>query len=299
MATTKKIKDAMVTVRMEGYEPISKNQIRCTCCGKWKSVDQSNFYKSYSPIHKGNTAIKKKLDKKTGNMISETVSYAPFCSSCIEKYLRDADVEDILLVLRWLDKPYLKDIWESTWDKHAHKSKPITVFGYYMKNIALNHKDRLFKDSDNPDNEDSTVDIKDDKRTYNKQWMGNYTKSEISYLNDYLKQLKEDFNIITKNHIDYAKKIAKASLVMDKEYEKIIEGSGNVADYDKYKKIFDDLSKSAQFAESGRGKSAISNGIAEIVETVENKQWIYKKDSYDEDDIDLLLKQFGNIDKSL
>ena len=300
MATNKKIKDAIALLKMEGYHPLEDNQVRCQICGKYKSTYQLNFYQSTSPLHKGNTAKHKYMPKNSKESVVEERAWAPVCKKCVEVHIGDASIDRVLTVLQMLDKPFIKDTWDDTWDRHAHKAKPITILGHYMKNIALNHKDKFFKDSDDPTTGNSkTDDTRDEERKYNKQWMGSYTKSEITYLNDYLKTLKEDFNIITKNHTDYAKKIAKASLVMDKEYEKIIEGAGNVADYDKYKKIFDDLSKSAQFAESGRGKSAVSNGIAEIVETVENHQWVYKKDDYEKDDIDLLLNQFGNINKSL
>lgn len=147
--------------------------------------------------------------------------------------------------------------------------------------------------------QEKTEEVYNNVKKYSEVWMGNYTISDLKYLDNYFKKLCEDFNIITQNHIDYARKIAKASLVMDKEYSKVLDGGGSDGAYEKYKRIFDDLSKSAQFAESGRGKSLIGNGLTEIVDSVESGQWIFSKEEFEKDDIDMLLEQFGNMSKSL
>ena len=49
--------------------------------------------------------------------------------------------------------------------------------------------------------------------------MGKYTQKDIDYLNKYYAGLERDYKIITENHRDYARKIAKASLQMDKAFD--------------------------------------------------------------------------------
>jgi len=131
--------------------------------------------------------------------------------------------------------------------------------------------------------------------------MGTYSYADSDYLNDYLSKLQSDFNIITTNHMDYARKIAKASLATDKAYEAMIQGvSGADKRYKDLQSIFDTLSKSAQFSENTRGANdAGISGISQVVDKIESKQWIYDTEEFPEDELDHLLKQFANIRKSL
>jgi len=289
-----KISECKNFLIVEGFEIIAPNTMQCVRCGTFKKQNKikpegaDSFYRSYSGLY-----------ASTGIM--------PICKKCIEEMYMQYCIEtkDNKKLAMYKLCQELNLWWsESVWEV-AVESKMLTYKVYVQKlNSLPQYQGLTYKDSDEYQGEiDETIFIVEDKkmekRKYNEVWMGTYSKSEVKYLEDYLENLKSDFNIVTTNHIDYAKKIAKASLIMDKEYEKIINGEGSDTSYEKYKRIYDDLCKSAQFAESGRGKSVVGNGISEIVELVENKQWIFKSDNYEKDDIDLLLEQFSNIDKSL
>ena len=71
---------------------------------------------------------------------------------------------------------------------------------------------------------------------------------------------------MTENHRDYARKIAKASLQMDKTFDDMMNGvDGADKRYENATKAFDTLSKSAKFSESTRsvndvGASSFSKG---------------------------------------
>ncbi len=298
-----KLKKAEKDLLLYDYTVLAPNKIKCCNCGTAYSVDQGNYPMSNSPVHEGCSALYTPAkDGKGGQKPSRMQNFAPYCKKCREAMLgSDNDIERLMDVLMLIDKPYIQDAWNSVIEKHYGKTKMISVLGHYLSNINLNHDGMRFKDSD--EYMDDTVEKSANKvvqtKKYNSTWMGSYTKEELKYLENYYSKLQEDFNVLTQNHIDYARKIAKASLLMDREFEDILDGKGSDSSYEKYKRIFDDLSKSAQFAESGRGKSIIGNGLTEIVEAVENKNWIYKRDNYKKDDIDVLLDQFGNISKSL
>lgn len=297
MARTSKLEQlssAKNLLLAEGYEVLAPNTMKCTKCGKEKKQNKNkpdssdSFYRTFSGIYKD-------------------AGILPICKTCIDQMYLDYCIQtkDNKKLAMYRLCQELNIYWsESHWDVSV-ESKSATNKVYIGKLNSLPQYNGLtMKDSDEYVGEiDEIVPIVEDKRMekrkYNDEWMGTYSKSEIKYLDEYLDKLKSDFNIVTTNHIDYAKKIAKASLIMDKEYEKIINGEGSDSSYEKYKRIYDDLCKSAQFAESGRGKTAVGNGISEIVELVENKQWIFRRDDYEKDDIDLLLAQFSNINKSL
>ncbi|MGE7840749.1 hypothetical protein ACQKNX_08150 [Lysinibacillus sp. NPDC093712] len=275
------------------------DKITCNCCGKEKKPE--DFYSSPS-----------KFMKYTGKV--------GVCKVCIWNYVEPTEtdnynIEVVKDALRMIDKPYIQDLWESAISEAEARNTKSNYFKLYMKNIAMPQNISLsWKDSDfastNNDNavstEPSGADIendfndKDDK-TYNKKWMGEYSPSEIDYLEGYINGLHKDFKIVTENHKDYAKKIAKASLHMDNCFRDVLEGvSGADKRYKDAKDVFDTLSKSAQFSESQRGQNEVGLGcFGRVFELVETKTFIPEHIPTEQDDIDKMLNDFGHILKSL
>jgi len=94
-------------------------------------------------------------------------------------------------------------------------------------------------------------------------------------------------------------KIAQASLHMNKCYQDMING-GSDGKYKIARENFDVLSKSAQFAESGRGQNDVSLGcFGKIFELVESKTYIPEHIPLNPDEIDKLIDNFKYIYKSL
>lgn len=83
---------------------------------------------------------------------------------------------------------------------------------------------------------------------YSKVWNGYYTQREIDYLDEYYARLEEGFVLDNQNLQDYARKAAKASLDADIKYNRMRQGKASVAEWEKAQAIFDNLSKSANFA---------------------------------------------------
>ena len=86
------------------------------------------------------------------------------------------------------------------------------------------------------------------KRAYNRKWSGFFTKDEISILEETYAQYEEDFVLDNVSMRDYARKVAKASLNADIAEDKFRRGQLSASEYKEAQRIFDDLSKSSNFA---------------------------------------------------
>lgn len=262
--------------------------IKCQCVNhKGKNpISSTNFYSSNSPM-----AVNGK---------------APFCKKCIKEMINYDDISTIYSVLQALDVPFLFDYY----DKCILSEKD--TFGDYLRmaNSLTQFKELTWKDSmfdssvskNKIDNKDiKKGEEKKDEIKYNEEWRGSYTKSDLKYLEDYYKDLDTDFKIVTRNHKDYARKIAKASLAMDRAYDDMINGvQGSDTRYKNLKDTFDQLSKSAQFAEDKRGANEVGLGAFGVVfDKVEKHNWIPSHVPLEKDDFDKILDSFSTIEKSL
>lgn len=138
-----------------------------------------------------------------------------------------------------------------------------------------------------------------EEKIYDPFWVGSYTELELETLNNYYQDLQTDYKIVTVNHKDYAKKIAKASLAMDRAFEDMLK-TGNDSLYKSARDTFDKLSQSAKFAENQRGLNDVSLGSYGVMaDRVENNTWIPEYEPEDKDMYDKLLAQFANISRSL
>lgn len=136
---------------------------------------------------------------------------------------------------------------------------------------------------------------------YDDKWMGNYTQKDINYLNNYYEGLERDYRIITENHRDYARKIAKASLQMDKAFDEMINGiEGADARYKNAREAFDTLSKSAKFSESTRSVNDVGiSSFSKVAAMVEAHNWIPEHKPLKKDTIDEMIDYLSTITKSL
>lgn len=246
-----------------------------------------NFYNSNSPMAK---------DGKS-----------PFCKKCIKEMINLDDINTIYTVLTVMDLPFIYEYWDRC------EGDDSDTFGSYIRQAnslnqfkGLRWKDSIFDSSVNISNDiEKNKDVKKDKvkeeSFYDEDWRGSYIESDLSYLNNYYNDLRTDFKIVTRNHQDYARKIAKASLAMDRAYDDMINGiQGSDTRYKNLKDTFDQLSKSAQFAEDKRGANEVGLGCFGVTfDKVEKRKWIPKHDPIDKDDYDKMLDAFSTINKSL
>lgn len=236
---------------------------------------------------------------------NESVKYHPYCKDCVNKMIDIKNLQTIYDVLKVLDTPFIMDIWNdvcnSGTSNYLGDYLKILNFTQRKKYSGLGFGDSIFESSNKEKMNEDLQKAIDDIPVWNDDWQGYYTKSDLSYLNKYYDGLSNDFKIVTTNHKDYAKKIAQASLSQYKAFQKLQKGEeGADVAYEKATKIFDMLSKSAQFAESQRGANDVSLGcFGRVFDAVEKNNWVPEYIPTDEDMYDKLLKQFSNINRSL
>lgn len=130
---------------------------------------------------------------------------------------------------------------------------------------------------------------------YDRVWNGMYTQREIDYLNGYYGQLEEDFVLDNENIRDYARKVSKASLDADLTYNKMRHGQVSVSAWKEAQAIFDNLSKSANFAACRRkpGENAGLGSLGLIIQKIEGTGVLQNtKVTFPKDDVDRIIEDF-------
>lgn len=279
------------TTKKDTSQKIVCQNKNCAKMGRFQSIN--NFYKSRNP----------------------EFPHHPYCKECVNESIDINNLQTIYDILRGLDTPFIMDLWNK-----VVKENEIDYFGKYLKEINFNQKSKYKEyrwansifELTNDVIEDENVDVADEVQrqideipTWSEEWYGEYTKSDLKYLNDYYDSLKKDFKIVTRNHQDYARKIAQASLDANKAYDIMKRNPGDKDSANAYKTAlssFDMLSKSAQFSESTRSANDVSLGsFGVLFDKVEKHEWIsdYVPSENEEDIYDKMIKQFANIEKSL
>jgi hypothetical protein len=284
----------------------------CTSCG-------NNFNVS-NPTKSINKLREYFFWTSNGVAYKENEGRLTICKDCVEKLYNDVNAElkstadtfyYMCSIFDWYYNQKIFDIVEEKAVEDNIEGFPIGM--YFSKlnagkknadGINGNNRDKTFLDTIREGakrpSEMSTPSGKQRKR-YSEKWMGDYTDHDIKYLDNYYDGLCRDYKIVTENHRDYAKKIAKASLHMDNCSDNMMHGVKD-ADilYTKACDTFDRLSKSAKFAEQTRSSNEIGlSNFGKIFEQVEKGKYIYKHTPIESDDVDKLLDYFQTIDKSL
>ena len=266
--------------KVEGQKIICQNK-DCDKMGRHLTLD--DFYKSRNA----------------------TVSHHPYCKDCVNKMVDVNNLQSVYDVLKVLDTPFIMDVWNDVCNSESNNYLGdylrILNFTQRRKYEGLGYTDSIFELSKDAKISEEVQTAIDEAPKWDDDWQGVYTKSDLKYLNDYYMGLQNDFKIVTTNHRDYARKIAQASLSQMKAYQRMLknEEGADVA-YEKATKLFDMLSKSAQFAESQRGANDVALGcFGRVFDAVEKHNWVPEHIPTDEDMYDKLLKQFSNIERSL
>jgi len=266
--------------KVEGQKVICQNK-DCDKMGRHLTLD--DFYKSRNA----------------------TVSHHPYCKDCVNKMVDVNNLQSVYDVLKVLDTPFIMDVWNDVCNSESNNYLGdylrILNFTQRRKYEGLGYTDSIFELSEDATISEEVQTAIDEVPKWDDDWQGVYTKSDLKYLNDYYMGLQNDFKIVTTNHRDYARKIAQASLSQMKAYQRMLKNEeGSDVAYEKATKLFDMLSKSAQFAESQRGANDVALGcFGRVFDAVEKHNWVPEHIPTDEDMYDKLLKQFSNIERSL
>jgi DNA-binding MarR family transcriptional regulator len=242
-----------------------------------------------------------------------------WCSNCVKKYVKDKKT-----LMEYCEANY-RVFQEKLWNyANVTIAKKLETDERYM-NLSLTEKQKelereiiplyfrqmgqpqyykIVKDPKtngceyDPDKEN----FEDAQKIYSQEWRGMYSQEEIAYLDKYYADLLNDYNIVTRNHKDYAKKVAQASLYCDKCYENIIKGVPKAEEnWKTARKIFDDLCQSAKFSEIRRTQDEVTGlgSFGELVKRIEEDGFIQTKITFEKDSIDILLNEFRHTFKAL
>lgn len=301
----------------------------CPICGDNKSI-ATGFYKSSSPLFSLEgcvpiciSCVKKEVVNEDGTVNENKLK--TMCQRLDKPYYTD-ELDSAFLQCK-KEHGYLSD------DEAAKYGNEI--IGFYFKNINTlrQNRNKSFVDSEKDgfihktvntnarNKKEQTIqrysDIRDkksntsvsvsnnitdaDELIYDDKWMGKYSQKDIDYLNNYYAGLERDYKIITENHRDYARKIAKASLQMDKAFDEMINGiEGADARYKNAREAFDTLSKSAKFSESTRSVNDVGiSSFSKVAAMVEAHNWIPEHKPLKKDTIDEMIDYLSTITKSL
>ncbi|MFA6711163.1 MAG: hypothetical protein WCS33_00405 [Candidatus Caldatribacteriota bacterium] len=219
------------------------------------------------------------------------------CRNCISQLVDPHNPLEVQYVLSLMFLPYVEEVWESVLAKEenllgTYVSK-MNLLQYKNLEPAVVHRLKSQLDKFQQDPYQSRIDLmtEDELAYLRAEWGGNWTDKECLKMQDYYNEMKRDFNISNKAHDDYLKKIIKTSLTADKKLEE-----GEMGEYAKVSKIYNDLMKAAEFSEASKKDKRNDDGINAvglIYALAEKKKFIPKY--HYEDNPDIIDKTEKNL----
>lgn len=139
-------------------------------------------------------------------------------------------------------------------------------------------------------------------KVYNEFFNGEFKQSEIEYLESYYQGLEQDFDLSDTSLRDNAKKLAKASLLVDKVQNDYMAGRCSLQDVKDAIAQYDLLSKSGNFAACKRkpGDKNTLNNWAETTLYCETHGYpCVKKLEWEKDVVDMAIDSLNYIVESI
>ena len=133
------------------------------------------------------------------------------------------------------------------------------------------------------------------KAIYSRVWRGTYTPEQIEMLDEQYEKLQNDFELDDENRRDYARKVIRASFNADIAEDKYRRGEISLKEYKDAANLFDNLSKSSEFAACKRkpGETSGMGSLGEIILQVELSGSLNnRQDEFPPDQIDAILDDF-------
>lgn len=138
----------------------------------------------------------------------------------------------------------------------------------------------------------------EEEKAYNEEFNGYFKPRELNYLKAYYAELEKDYTLDTQNIRDYARKICRASLMVDKAYDDYAAGRCDFSVVKDAINVFDTLSKSANFAACKR-KPGDNGGISswsELTLKLETSGYpCTRKIEWEPDDVDKTIEEYRHI----
>lgn len=139
-------------------------------------------------------------------------------------------------------------------------------------------------------------------KVYSEAFNGFFKPDELRYLETYYASLEQDFDLDTENLRDYARKLAKASMMADKAQDDYAAGKCDFSVVKDALSQFDMLSKSANFAACKRkpGDNAGMGAWSELTYKLETSGHpCTRKIQWEQDDVDRTIQEFQYIIEAL
>ena len=258
---------------------------------------------------------------------TEQLSKDIWCKSCVSQCVTKDDLRKYF----WENnRAWNEKLWESskkkaelalnknkTYQKAFEETKKNILdrqtCSNVIKSMQINYK---FEDHSNDINVQSYEDAKEaghitekepesqdpNVKTYSEFFNGFFKPDELKYLEDYYRQLENDFELSDVNLRDTAKKLAKQSLICDQIQDKYAAGKATIADVRDAMTLFDLLSKSGNFSASKRkpGDKGGMGSWSEITFYLEsNGHTMQRKVEWPKDDVDKTIDEFRHIIEAL
>lgn len=169
--TAVQMKDKII--RLEDKVDSLKNGAWCYMCDTHKSRDK--FYVSTDPLNKsGLTPICKDCAKKIALKIGK------------DKVEHEPDKDSVILALKYLDKPFLNDLWDASVleaDNLASGRVKSNPWNAYIKNVAMGQYNcKTFSDSDfyysKKDENNDNIDDTSNSFSVNKDLLDTFTQNK-------------------------------------------------------------------------------------------------------------------------
>ena len=169
--TAAQMKDKII--RLEDKVDSLKNGAWCYMCDTHKSRDK--FYVSTDPLNKsGITPICKDCAKKIALKIGK------------DKVEHEPDKDSVILALKYLDKPFLNDLWDASVleaDNLASGRVKSNPWNAYIKNVAMGQYNcKTFSDSDfyysKKDENNDNIDDTSNSFSVNKDLLDTFTQNK-------------------------------------------------------------------------------------------------------------------------
>ena len=305
----------------------------CPMCHKIKSISAS-YYKSASPLFSNEgcvpictSCVKRDILNDDGTINIKRFKimlqrldkplYWNYLEAAIKQVSKEHGYVSNDEILKLGDKIlsiYFKNVMLRQTKNKSFSDSEKENFISENSNISKDEYDRInrkYNKVNGASTENTSLELKDieldvkneesEPLIYSDKWMGNYSESDIKKLDHYYESLENDYNIVTENHRDYARKISKASLQMDKTFDDMMNGvDGADKRYDNATKAFDLLSKSAKFSESTRSVNDVgASSFSKVAAMVESHNWIPEHKPLKKDTIDEMIDYLSTITKSL
>lgn len=139
-------------------------------------------------------------------------------------------------------------------------------------------------------------------KVYSEAFNGYFKPDELKYLETYYTNLESDFDLDTENLRDYARKLAKASMLADRAQDNYAAGRCDLSVVKDALAQFDMLSKSANFAACKRkpGEAGGLGSWAELTYKLETTGHpCTRKIEWEQDDVDRTIAEFKYIVEAL